>query len=38
LKKEGFDAEFKLLDAGHELSDKFVSASKGWLKALDYAE
>jgi len=38
LKSEGFNAEFKLLDAGHELSDQFVSASKDWLKALDYAE
>ena len=38
LKKEGFAAEFRLLDAEHELDEKFVKESKAWLKGLDYDE
>ncbi|MFN1833801.1 alpha/beta hydrolase [Balneola sp. MJW-20] len=31
LKKEGFKAEFKLIDAGHHLDDVFISETEKWL-------
>jgi predicted esterase len=38
LKKEGFNAEFKLLEAGHELNEEFIQSAKDWLMSLDYVE
>jgi predicted esterase len=38
LNKEGFAAEFKLVDAAHELEEKFVKESKAWLNSLGYKD
>lgn len=38
LKQEGFNAEFKLVDAGHKLEQIFVEESKDWLKESGYVE
>ena len=38
LQKEGFNAEFKLLDAGHFLEEVFVSETRKYLLSLGYVE
>lgn len=38
LKRNGFDAVFKLLEAGHPLEEVFISEARNWLKDKDYVE
>lgn len=38
LQKEGFNASFKLLDAGHELAPAFVEESVKWLFSNGYVD
>ena len=38
LEKEGFNALFKLVDAGHKLEQVFIDESKDWLKKTGYFE
>lgn len=38
LVKDGFNAEFRLVEAGHKLEDKFVNESVKWLKSIGYSE
>ncbi|MEQ8525773.1 hypothetical protein [Gracilimonas sp.] len=38
LKEEGFNAMFKLVDAGHKLEPIFVDEAYNWLKELGYVE
>jgi predicted esterase len=38
LKREGFNAEFKLVDAGHKIEPIFIQESKAWLKEAGYVE
>ncbi|MGN8226636.1 alpha/beta hydrolase [Gracilimonas sp. BCB1] len=38
LKQEGFNAEFKLVEAGHKLEPIFIEKSKDWLKESGYVE
>ncbi|MCP9292520.1 alpha/beta hydrolase [Gracilimonas sediminicola] len=38
LKSEGFNAEFKLVEAGHKLEPIFIVESKDWLKESGYVE
>lgn len=36
LKEEGFNAEFKLVDAGHPLTENYISETESWLKKIGY--
>ena len=36
LKSEGFKAEFKLLDSGHQLTQEYVDTAMEWLAGLGY--
>lgn len=38
LKKDGFKAEFRLVDAGHKLESIFVDESMAWLSSIGYSE
>lgn len=38
LKKDGFNAEFRLVNTGHKLEDVFISETVDWLKSLAYSE
>ncbi len=38
LKEEGFNAKFKLVNAGHKLEQIFMKESKDWLKDSGYVE
>lgn len=37
LKSNGFNAEFKILDAGHKLTSEFIDESIKWLKERNYS-
>lgn len=36
LRSEGFNAEFRLLDEGHPLSDNFITETGNWLNSIGY--
>ncbi|HET8866236.1 MAG TPA: hypothetical protein VFM80_11110 [Gracilimonas sp.] len=38
LQKEGFNASFKLIDAGHQVETAFIDQAKKWLKDSGYVE
>jgi predicted esterase len=38
LKEEGFNADFKLVDAGHPLTQHFITETESWLKTKGYIE